>query len=62
MLFLKPTIIRTGDDANSVTLDKYSTLKAIHGRQYVSPLLDKMPPNVEDLFDASTPAPVADPK
>ena len=62
MLFLKPTIIRTGDDASSVTLDKYSTLKAIHGRQYESPLLNQMPPNVEELFDASAPAPVADPK
>ena len=62
MLFLKPTIIRTGDDASSVTLDKYSTLKAIHGRQHESPLLNQMPPNVEELFDASTPAPVTDPK
>ena len=62
MLFLKPTIIRTGDDANSVTLDKYSTLKAIHGRQHVSPLLDEMPANVEELFDASAPVPVTDPK
>ena len=62
MLFLKPTIIRTGDDASSVTLDKYSTLKAIHGRQHESPLLNQMPPNVEELFDASAPAPVADPK
>ena len=62
MLFLKPTIIRTGDDASNVTLDKYSTLKAIHGRQHESPLLNQMPPNVEELFDASAPAPVADPK
>lgn len=62
MLFLKPTIVRTGDDASSVTLDKYSTLKAIHGRQHESPVLNQMPLNVEELFDASTPAPVADPK
>ncbi len=51
MLFLKPTIVRTGDESYQATMSKYSSLKTIHAGKANSPLLDQMPPDVKDLFN-----------
>jgi general secretion pathway protein D len=51
MLFLKPTIVRTGDDAKGITMNKYSRLRMIQTESAPDSLLESMPPVANDLFD-----------
>ncbi len=53
MLFIKSSIIRTNEDANNATHDKYSTLRMIHKGRSSSPLMKGLPEEATDLFDAS---------
>ena len=54
MLFMRPTIVRSGPDLNDLTLDKYNTLRLIHQGYGTSPLKQDMPEDPNNLFNKSS--------
>lgn len=53
MLFIKPSIVRTPDDVDLLTSNKYSKLKLIHKGEYQRDIQKSLPRSADAIFDSS---------